>query len=107
MVKYCKDYIKTYYEHFKFFKPECMDKRIREIMMRKRICLDCPGIDRCRMHPEFWLDGEEDRIKENERLLKLNPEQEDLTYLPEDVLEDTGVIEIKKGIPDIERRLGV
>lgn len=106
MIDYCKQYIKTYYEHFKFFRPECKDHRIREVMMRNHACEACPGIERCRMHPEFWLEGEEERRKENERLLKKSP-QEELTLLPEDIMEDTGVIEIKMGIPEVEKKLGI
>jgi hypothetical protein len=106
-VRYCKEYIKKYYEHFRFFRPECMDYRIREVMMRKHLCKSCPGLERCRMHPEFWLEGEEDRASENTRLLRESPNQEDLTMLPEDIMEDTGIIEIKQGIPDVEKRLGI
>ena len=107
MIKFCKKYIKTYYEHFKFFRPECMDKRIREVIMRRKLCFECPGLERCRMHPEFWLDGEEDRKAENKKLMKKYPDQGEMSFLPEDIIEDTGVIEIKKGIPEIERRLGI
>lgn len=107
MIKYCKKYIKTYYEHFKFFRPECMDYRIREVMQKRRLCKTCPGLKRCRMHPEFWLEGEEDRIKENAKLLKKYPDQGELTDLPEDIMEDTGVIEIKTGIPEVEKKLGI
>jgi hypothetical protein len=107
LATYCKQYIKKYYEHFKFFRPECMDKRIREIMMRKQMCPECSGIQRCRMHPEFWFEGLEDRMAENSKLLKEFPEQGDISYLPEDIIEDTGVIDIKEGIPEIERRLGI
>jgi len=107
LVKYCKKYIDTYYVHFKFYKPECMDKRIREVMMRKNICVSCPGMERCRMHPEFWLDGEEKRIKENEKLMKKFPDQLELPILPEDIIEDTGVIEISKELPEVETKLGI
>ena len=107
MIKYCKEYIKRHYEHFRFFRPECKDYRIREVMMRNRLCFECPGLERCRMHPEFWLEGQEDRDAENIRLMKKYPKQEELTYLPEDIIEDTGVIEIKTGIPEVEKKLGI
>lgn len=107
MFKYCKKYIDTYYVHFKFFKPECMDKRIREVMMRKKMCFTCPGIERCRMHPEFWLDGEDDRIAENNKLFKEFPDQEELPQVPEDITEDLGAIEIMKEILETEARLGI
>ncbi|MCD4785007.1 MAG: hypothetical protein K8T10_14430 [Candidatus Eremiobacteraeota bacterium] len=107
MVKYCKKYIDTYYVHFKFFKPECMDKRIREVMMRKNECSQCPGIKRCRWHPEFWMEGEEDRMKENEKLMKKYPDQGELLLLPEDIIEDSGIIQIEKDVPEIETILGI
>ena len=107
MIKFCKKYIKQYYEHFKFFKPECMDRRIREVMMRGKKCFNCPGIERCRMHPEFWLEGEEDRDAENKRLMELYPDQGELSWLPEDITEDVGVIEIRKEIKEVETRLGI
>lgn len=107
MVKYCKKYIDTYYLHFKFFRPECKDKRIREVMMRQRLCMPCPGLDRCRMHPEFWLEGEDDRIKENNRFIEEFGKEEELPLLPDDITEDLGAIEIKREIIEIETRLGV
>jgi len=107
LIKYCKLYIKTYYEHFKFFKPECMDNRIREVMMRKNLCLECPGINRCRMHPEFWMEGEEDRAKENERMIREFPDQGELSEIPEDITENLGAIEIKQDLAKLETRLGV
>ena len=32
---------------------------------------------------------------------------EEASYLPDGITEDTGVVEINKGIPEIERRLGI
>ena len=75
--------------------------------MRNRLCHECPGLERCRMHPEFWLEGEPERQAENKRLMASHPDQEELSYLPEDVIEDTGVIEIKTGIPEVEKKLGI
>ncbi|MFP4496626.1 MAG: hypothetical protein ACLFQV_00315 [Vulcanimicrobiota bacterium] len=107
MIKYSKKYIEKYYEHFRFFRPECMDKRIREVMMRGRHCFDCPGITRCKMHPEYWLVGEEERKAENEKLMKEFPEQVELPLLPGDLEGRTGEISITKGMPAREKRLGV
>lgn len=107
MINYCKKYIEKYYEHYRFFRPECMDKRIREVMMRRRLCHACPGLDRCEMHPEFWLQGEEKRLHENQRLLKEYPDQGDMEMLPDDVMENMGTIQIIKEIVETEKRLGV
>ncbi|MCD6309834.1 MAG: hypothetical protein J7M18_03910 [Candidatus Eremiobacteraeota bacterium] len=70
MVEYCEQYLKIYYENFKFFNPECQDRRVRETMMRTKYCMNCPGLDRCKMYPEFWLVGEIERMKMNEKLIK-------------------------------------
>jgi len=69
-LKYSDDYLKRYYDEFKFFDPECRDKRVREIMMRTKRCLVCPGLADCKMHPEFWMAGEPERIKMDEKLRK-------------------------------------
>lgn len=65
---YCESYLQKYYDNFKFFDMECTDKRIRETNMRIKRCLRCPGKPACRMHPSFWVEGEEDRKAENEKL---------------------------------------
>jgi hypothetical protein len=84
-----------------------MDRRIRDVMMKKRTCHECPGHDRCLMHPEFWLEGEDIRNAENERLMAEFPDQGDIDFLPEDITEDIGAIEIKQELPEVEARLGI
>ncbi len=68
-MEYCESYLKKYYDDFKCFDMECEDKRIRETNMRIKRCLRCPGRPNCRMNPTFWLEGEEERKQENEKLL--------------------------------------
>ena len=46
------------FDNHEFFDPECRDRRVREVNMRIKRCLGCPGLDLCRRHPEFWLQGE-------------------------------------------------
>lgn len=68
MVDYCNSYLEKYYDNFIFFDSECSDKRIRETNIRIKKCLRCPGRQQCGMHPDFWLEGEFERMKENTRL---------------------------------------
>jgi len=69
-LRYCEDYLKRYYDEYKFFDPVCKDKRLREIMMRSKRCHVCPGFNDCKMHPDFWLSGESERVKMEEKLRK-------------------------------------
>ncbi|MDQ7822934.1 MAG: hypothetical protein RDV48_09090 [Candidatus Eremiobacteraeota bacterium] len=75
MVEYSRAYLRKYYDNFKFFDHECADKRIREINLRIRRCLKCPGKEQCRWHPEFWLEGEPERLAEDARLRTLEPDE--------------------------------
>lgn len=68
MLEFCRSYLKKYYDNFQFFDLECDDRRIREVYMRTRRCLRCPGLAQCRMHPEFWLEGEGERLAEDMKL---------------------------------------
>ena len=77
-MKYCESYLKKYFDNFKFFDIDCTDKRIREVAMRIKRCLKCKGFEKCKMHPDFWFEGERIRFAENERLLALEKEQERL-----------------------------
>ncbi|MCL5037419.1 MAG: hypothetical protein M1269_09930 [Chloroflexi bacterium] len=70
MAKYCDQYLKMYYDNFTFFNPRCQDSRVREVMMRTKYCMNCPGFERCKMYPEFWLSGEIERMRMNEKLIK-------------------------------------
>ena len=72
-MQYCESYLKKYYDDFKFFDMECSDARIRETNMRIKRCLRCFGLEACKMHPNFWLEGEDERKRENEALKKLEP----------------------------------
>lgn len=66
MVEYCESFLKKNFDSFKFFLPECHDKRIREINMRSKRCLKCPGLENCKAYPNFWAAGEGERMQINE-----------------------------------------
>lgn len=68
MFEYCQAYLRKHFDNFEFFDRECNDKRVREVNMRTRRCLSCPGKEKCRWHPEFWLEGETERIAEDLRM---------------------------------------
>lgn len=68
MTIYKEEYLQAHFDGFDFFEPECRDKRVREINMRNKRCLACPGFEDCQTHPEYWLKGEEARQEENDRL---------------------------------------
>lgn len=68
MQEYSKTYLHKHFENFEFFDVECKDKRVREINMRIRRCLRCPGMEHCKWHPEFWLEGEAERLAEDLKL---------------------------------------
>lgn len=46
------------FEGHEFFDPECRDRRVREVNMRTKRCLNCPGLVECRKYPEFWLQSD-------------------------------------------------
>ncbi len=76
MLEYCESYLEKYHDDFNFFDMECSDKRIRETNMRIKRCLKCPGREQCKMHPEFWLEGESARRAEDIKLRKLEQENQ-------------------------------
>lgn len=67
-MNFCESYLRKYYDNFKFFDIDCNDKRVREVNMRIKRCHRCKGFSECKMHPDFWLDGDRERFEENERL---------------------------------------
>jgi hypothetical protein len=68
MPLYKEEYLEKHFDGFDFFDPQCRDRRTREINMRTKRCLPCPGFERCQSHPEYWLKGQEARREENENL---------------------------------------
>lgn len=68
MPQYKDAYLAEHYDRFVFFDPKCRDRRVREVNQRTKRCLTCPGLKRCRLHPEFWLQGEEERLSLNEAM---------------------------------------
>lgn len=85
MPLYKEEYLEKHFDDFNFFDPQCRDGRTREINMRTKRCLSCPGfhleieepsrpegrpmgIDCCQRHPDYWLKGADLRRVENEQL---------------------------------------
>ncbi len=89
-MRYCETYLKKYFDNFKFFDIDCTDKRIREVAMRIKRCLKCKGFEKCKMHPDFWFEGERQRFAENERLLALEKEQEEKERLEAEARKEAG-----------------
>jgi len=73
MAEYCESYLKKCFDEFRFFLPECHDKRTREINMRTKRCLKCSGLEECKMLPNFWAAGESERLKMNDILRAQEP----------------------------------
>ena len=57
MPVYDESQLEINFDAHDFFDPECRDRRVREVNMRTKRCLGCPGLKDCRSHPEFWLQG--------------------------------------------------
>lgn len=70
MFEYSEAYLHERMDGFKFFDPNCEDTRYREVAMRQKVCLHCPGLDDCKTYPFFWLEGEKERRKEDKVLRK-------------------------------------
>ena len=68
MSNYSEQFLEDYYDDHVFFDPQCRDRRIREVNMRTKRCLTCPGIQSCRNYPEFWLQGLEEREAINQQI---------------------------------------
>jgi hypothetical protein len=66
VIEYSEQYLVKNFDGVKFFDPECQDKRAREINMRAKRCLECSGLEDCKLYPNFWPGGEMDRLKMNE-----------------------------------------
>lgn len=68
MPNYSEPYLEKHFDEHRFFDPECHDRRVREVNMRTKRCLACPGISACRKYPEYWLQGLEEREALNQTL---------------------------------------
>ena len=68
MPTYKEAYLETYFDDFVFFDPQCNDRRIREIHMRTKRCLNCPGFTACSLYHEYWLHGQVERTLANEKM---------------------------------------
>lgn len=76
MSEFSEAYLRQYFDNFKFFNPQCRHNVLREQMMRSKECNQCPGLEQCRLHPHFWLTGEEEREKVNEKLKRILPQRQ-------------------------------
>lgn len=66
MPLYKEQYLEGSFDNFEWFDPQCRDRRIREINMRTKRCLPCPGFEACQKYPEYWLKGHTERQRVNE-----------------------------------------
>jgi len=67
-LKYKEEYLEKHFDGFEFFDPECKDRRVREVWLRTKRCLDDPGFKDYQMHPSNWMTGMEKRRAENNQL---------------------------------------
>jgi len=67
-VQFKEEYLEKYFDNFDFFDPECRDRRVREVWLRTKRCLDDPSYPDFVMHPTNWATGSEQRRTENNKL---------------------------------------
>lgn len=61
-------FLEENFDNFEFFDPECRDRRVREVWMRTKRCLEDPGFAEFAMHPNNWMTGSEKRRRRNNEL---------------------------------------
>ncbi len=69
-MQYKEEYLQKHFDGFEFFDPECRDRRIREVWLRTKRCLEDPGYGEFTMYPNNWMNGAEERRRENKILGK-------------------------------------
>ncbi|HIB65685.1 MAG TPA: hypothetical protein EYO33_11410 [Phycisphaerales bacterium] len=67
-MQYKEEYLEKHFDEFEFFDPECRDRRVREVWLRTKRCLDDPGFADFKLHPTNWMNGAEERRRENNKL---------------------------------------
>lgn len=67
-VQYKEEYLEKHFDGFEFFDPECRDRRVREVWLRSKRCLEDPGFPEYTMYPNNWMTGAEQRRRENNKL---------------------------------------
>jgi len=67
-LQYKEEYLEKHFDGFEFFDPECRDRRVREVWLRTKRCLEDPGYAEFTMHPTNWMTGVEARRAENNKL---------------------------------------
>lgn len=67
-MQYSEAYLKEHFDGFEFFDPECRDKRVREVWLRTKRCLEDPGFEEFTLHPNNWMTGFEQRRRLNNEM---------------------------------------
>jgi len=67
-VQYKEEYLEKHFDQFEFFDPETRDRRVREVWLRTKRCLDDPGFEEFSKHPTNWMTGSTERRRENNKL---------------------------------------
>ena len=67
-MQYKEEYLEKHFDGFDFFDPECRDRRVREVWLRTKRCLEDPGFADFKMHPTNWMTGAETRRAENNKM---------------------------------------
>ena len=69
-MQFSEAFLEENFDNFEFFDPECRDRRVREVWMRTKRCLEDPGFGEFSMHPNNWMTGSEQRRTRNNELSK-------------------------------------
>ena len=95
MPVYKESFLETYFDKHLWFDPQCQDRRVREVNIRTKRCLGCPGLTRCKTYPEYWLVGLEQREALNRELPENPPPAPapapSSVVIPESAANDTDV----------------
>ena len=67
-MQYKEEYLEKHFDGFEFFDTECRDRRVREVWLRTKRCLEDPGYGEFQMHPTNWMTGIEARRAENNKM---------------------------------------
>jgi hypothetical protein len=76
MSTYNETFLETYFDKHFWFDPQCADRRVREVNIRTKRCLGCPGLKLCKNYPEYWLVGLEHREALNQQLAEASAKAE-------------------------------
>ncbi len=69
MVKYHEDYLEKYFDEYDFFNPEHRDRRVREVWLRTKKCLEeQKAFESFQLHPNNWVTGFQERLQKNSEM---------------------------------------